>query len=314
MCLGFRATKRNSMRFEKLDLNLLVVLDALLKEKSVSRASELLNLSQSGTSAALSRLREFFEDELLTPSGRVMTLTPRAEELAGPVMEALGQIREKILTPDKFDAGTSQRTIKIAAIDVVVQVLLSKLVCSAAKEAPGICLDICALSDEPAVMLQRGHADIVISLDYLVAAEQSHEWLYNEDFVVIGCQENPHLTGEMTAQLFMQLGHVSVCVNRNQIGFDEMALRRLGIDRRVEAIAPSFVSVPRLLLGTQRIAVIHRRLANQVRATLPVTIFEMPFEFPLVREIAQWPRRHDNDKAIKWCIRRLKEISEQLES
>lgn len=300
------------MRFENLDLNLLVVLDALLEEKNVSRASERLNLSQSGASAALSRLREFFDDDLLTPSGRTMTLTPRGEKLVEPVRASLEQIRQTILTPEEFDPSTSQRTISIAAIDVVVQVLLSRVVASLSTEAPGIILEIIALNDEPAAMLQRGQADIVVSLDFLVDSDQPSDWLYDEDFVVIGDKQNPQLQGEMTPELFDQLGHVSVRVSRKNLGFDELALRRLGIERKIETIAPSYVSVPRLLLGTNRIAVIHRRLADQVRRTLPIQLFEMPYEFPKVREVAQWSSRHANDKAIKWVVQRMKEISLQL--
>ena len=87
------------MRFEKLDLNLLVVLDALLHEKSVSAAAERLNLSQSGASAALARLREFFEDDLLVPTGRTMNTTPRADKLIKPVRAALDNIRDTIQSP-----------------------------------------------------------------------------------------------------------------------------------------------------------------------------------------------------------------------
>lgn len=300
------------MRFENLDLNLLVVLDALLEEKNVSRASERLNLSQSGASAALSRLREFFEDDLLTLSGRTMTLTPRGEKLVEPVRASLEQIRATILTPEDFNPATSERKISIAAIDVVVQVLLSKVVASISQEAPGMVLELTSLNEDPGAMLQRGQADIVVMLDYLEVADQPSDWLYDEDFVVIGCSSNPHLEGEMTRELFDRLGHVAVHVNRNQLGFDELALRRLGIERRVETIAPSFISVPRLLLNTQRIAVIHRRLADQVRNTLPIKMFEMPYDFPKVREIAQWSSRHANDQAVKWVVGRMKQISRTL--
>ena len=302
------------MRFENLDLNLLVVLDALLEEKSVSRASERLHLSQSGASAALSRLREFFSDDLLTPSGRAMALTPRGEALVEPVRASLEQIRTTILTPEVFDPAISERTVAIAAIDVVIQVLLSKLVPILASEAPGLVLELSALNNEPATMLQRGHADIVIMLDYLVAPDQPSEWLYDEDFVVVGWAENPHLQDEMTRELFDQLGHVSVRVSRESLGFDELALRRLGIHRRVETIAPSFVSVPRLLLGTERVAVVHRRLAMQVEKTLPVKLFEMPYDFPKVREVAQWSSRHGNDAAIKWVVGRMKALAQTLDN
>lgn len=300
------------MRFEQLDLNLLVVLDALLEEQSVSRAAERLNLSQSGASAALSRLREFFEDDLLKPTGRTMAITPRGESLIKPVRAALDLIRGTILATEEFDPARSDRTIAIAAIDVVVQVLLTKAVGIFAREAPGMTFEVLPLNEEPATMLQRGQADIVIALDYLIASDQPSEKLYDEDFVIIGWRDNPHLAGEMTRELYQQLGHVSVRLNRNAVGFDEIALRRLGVERKIESLAPSFVSLARFVIETDRIATIHRRLAAQLNSTLPITIFELPFEFPKVREVAHWSSRSTNDEAIGWVLKRLKEIATTL--
>lgn len=302
------------MRFERLDLNLLVVLDALLEEQSVSLAAERLNLSQSGASAALNRLREFFEDDLLVSSGRTMTRTPRALELIQPVKAVLSLIRESVLTPETFDASESDRTISIAAIDVVARVLLTKAVAIFSSEAPNMRFKILPLSDDPAAMLQRDNADIIIALDYLADATLPSETLYKDDFVAICWTENPHVKDEMDRGLYEKLGHVSVHLNHNVEGFDEMALRRNGIHRRIEAYAPGFASVPRFVINTDRIATIHRSLATQVRATLPIKVFELPFEFPKVREVAQWSAKNTNDAAVKWVVGRLKAIAETIQS
>ncbi|MEH6662630.1 MAG: LysR family transcriptional regulator [Parasphingorhabdus sp.] len=302
------------MRFEKLDLNLLVVLDALLEEQSVSLAAERLNLSQSGASAALSRLREFFEDDLLVPSGRAMTCTPRGDALIQPVKAALALIRETILTPEEFDPALSDRTISIAAIDVVAHVLLTEAVGIFSREAPHMRFEVLPLAEEPVAMLQRGQTDIIIALDFLVDASLPSECLYEDDFVVIAWTENPHIKGNMTKELYEQLGHVSVRLNHNVPGFDETALRRIGIHRNIETFAPSFASVPRFVIKTDRIATIHRRLAAQISDTLPIRIFELPFEFPKVREMAQWSAKNANDEAVRWVVHRLQKIAQKLEN
>tara|TARA_R110002033_G_scaffold60285_6_gene110439 strand:- start:991 stop:1899 length:909 start_codon:yes stop_codon:yes gene_type:complete len=302
------------MRFEKLDLNLLVVLDALLEEQSVSQAAERLHLSQSGASAALSRLREFFEDDLLVPSGRAMTCTPRGEALIQPVKAALTLIRETILTPDAFDPAVSDRAISIASIDVVAHVLLTEALGVLSKEAPNMRFTVLPLTEDPVAMLQRGQTDIIIALDFLVDANLPSEFLYEEDFVVISWKENPFIDGEMTSDLYGQLGHVSVRLNHNAPGFDETALRRIGIHRNIKTYAPSFASVPRFVINTNRIATIHRHLANQISGTLPINVFELPFEFPTVREVAQWSAKNANDEAVRWVVRRLQEISKNLEN
>src|SRR4051812_4555036 len=103
------------MRFERLDLNLLVAFDALIEDRSVSMAAKRLFLSQPALSGALNRLRDFFGDELLVPSGRQMIPTPKAEELRGPVREALMLIRSRITTPSTFDPATADRLFSLAA-------------------------------------------------------------------------------------------------------------------------------------------------------------------------------------------------------
>src|SRR5687767_5141559 len=105
------------MRFERLDLNLLVALDVLIEERSVSVAANRLFLSQPALSGALNRLREYFNDELLVQSGRQMILTPKAEELRAPVREALMFIRSRITTPSDFDPATAQRKFILVASD-----------------------------------------------------------------------------------------------------------------------------------------------------------------------------------------------------
>ena len=129
------------MRFERLDLNLLVALDALLAEKSVSAAAERLCLSQSATSSALGRLREYFKDELLVLKGRKMVVTARGEELVEPVRAVLQQIRTTISVAPEFDPKTSDRTISIMASDFVTHVVLSDALRFLEKEAPNMRLE-----------------------------------------------------------------------------------------------------------------------------------------------------------------------------
>ena len=298
------------MRFEKLDLNLLVVLDALLSDKSVSAAAERLNLSQSGASAALARLREFFEDDLLIQTGRTMSTTPRADKLVEPVRAVLEQIRHTILTPEAFDPAKSDRTITITAIDYVVQVLLARTIAAFAKEAPHMRIRIDALSTEPLATLQRGLTDIIVGLDYLMSPDHPSEWLYDERFVAISWKGNTALKGPMTRQFYENAGHVCAMMGRLVPGFDETALRRLGIERRIEVYAPSYTSIARLVMGTDRIATIHERLATQLKDTLPLDVHELPFEFPTVREVVQWSSRNSGDPAIQWVVSRLKQIAQ----
>jgi LysR family transcriptional regulator, nod-box dependent transcriptional activator len=302
------------MRFEKLDLNLLIALDALLQEKGVSLAADRLNLSQSATSGALAKLRDYFKDELLVLNGRSMALTPRGEKLVAPVRSVLEQIRETIIVTEAFEPGSSDRTLSIMATDYIVEILLRPAIVAFATEAPGIRFELVPIIEHPVEALQRGHADILIGIDNVISTEHPSELLYTEDFVIAGWTGNPQLTDPMTLATYEQLGHVAVRFGQQTASYEGTATRLRAIPRRVEVIAPSFSSVGGLIVGTNRIATIHRLLAVRMAEFLPLTLMELPFEMPPVRESAQWTSRSANDPAVAWLVLRLKQIAEQLRS
>lgn len=302
------------MRFEKLDLNLLIALDALLQERGVSLAAHRLNLSQSAVSGALARLRDYFRDDLLMLQGRSMALTPRAMELVDPVRAVLEQIRETITVADPFDPATSDRTLSIMATDYIVEILLRPAIVVCASAAPGIRFELVPIVENPVEALQRGQANLLIGIDNVVSTEHPTALLYTEDFVVAGWRENPLLAEPMTLECYEQLGHVAVRFGRQTDSYEATATRLRSVARRVEVIAPNFQSAASLVVGTNRIATIHRLLAVRMAEFLPLTLLELPFEVPAVREIAQWSSRSSNDPAIVWLVGLLKQIADDLRS
>ena len=302
------------MRFEKLDLNLLIALDALLQERGVSLAADRLHLSQSAASGALARLREYFKDDLLVLNGRNMELTPRAEALIAPVHSVLEQIRNTIMVAEPFEPKTSDRTLSIMATDYIVEILLRPAIVAFATEAPGVSFELVPIVESPVDALQRGRADLLIGIDNVVSTEHPSELLYTEDFVIAGWRDNPMLTGPMTLESYQQLGHVAVRFGRQTSSYEATAARLRSIARRVEVVAPNFVPVGSLLVGTNRIATLHRLLAVRLAEFLPLKLLELPFEMPPVREIAQWSSRSANDPAVTWLVGRLKQIAAQIQS
>ena len=145
------------------DLNLLVALDALLMEKSVTRAGVRMHLSQSAMSDPLARLRRAFEDDLLVPIGRRMDLTPLGRELVQPVRDILLQIRNTMTTRAKFDAATSERHFSIAVSDYVTTILLQELLQRLASSAPHATFDLQPIGPRAIEDLERGHLDFLIA-------------------------------------------------------------------------------------------------------------------------------------------------------
>ena len=294
------------MRFGRLDLNLLVALDALLTEKSVSLAADRLCLSQSATSSALGRLRDYFGDELLVVKGRHMILTARAEELIEPVRAVLEQIRSTIAIAPPFDPATADRQVRIMASDYTTQVLLAEALAQLERDAPNMRFEIQPMSTNPIEAVERGYIDLLVTIDFAVSADHPSQVLFEDDYVVVGDAQNPAMQGEMTRERYFELGHVTARFGRAQMpAFEEWFTRRQKQQRRIEVVAPSFLSLPGLVLGTSRIVTMHRRLAQQVVQTFPLVMRELPFAIPPIREVVQWHLTNSNDKALRWVIERL---------
>ncbi len=294
------------MRFERLDLNLLVALDALLAERSVSLAAERICLSQSATSSALGRLRDYFGDELLVVKGRQMVLTSRAEALVEPVRAVLEQIRTTISVTPPFDPATSDRTIRVMASDYVTDVSLAATLNELQSEAPNMRFHILPMSEQLLESLERGFVDIIITIDYAISTDHPRQILFEDDYVVVGWNGNPAMQKPMTRELYFALGHISARFGRAQLfAFEDWFVRRQKQARRVEVIAPSFLTLPSLIIGSNRIATMHRKLATRLAEYLPLVLREVPMDIPPIREAAQWHISNNNDPAIRWFIERL---------
>ncbi|MFM5930313.1 MAG: LysR family transcriptional regulator [Novosphingobium sp.] len=295
-----------AMRFGRLDLNLLVALDALLTERSVSLAADRLCLSQSATSSALGRLREYFGDELLVVRGRQMVLTARAEELVEPVQAVLEQVRTTIAVAPQFDPASSDRQIRLMASDYSTEVLVSKVVHELAEIAPGIRFEIQPMNDHPVDSIERNQIDLLLTIDFAISADHPSMILFDDDHVVVGWAENPAMQQPMTKALYFEMGHVTSRFGKSRIpAFEDAFQRRQKQMRRVEVVAPTFLSVPGLIIGTDRIATVHRRLAEKLVKIHPLVMRELPFDIPPIREALQWHITNNNDAGLRWVIERF---------
>lgn len=294
------------MRFGRLDLNLLVALDALLTERSVSLAADRLCLSQSATSSALGRLREYFGDDLLVLKGRSMILTSRAEELIDPVRSVLEQIRTTVAVAPPFEPATADRVIRIMASDYSTEVLLAKVMADLAIEAPTIRFEIHPMHDSPIEAIERGYIDLLLTIDYAISADHPSQLLFEDDYVVVGDRENPAMAQPMTRELYFELGHVTARFGKARVpAFEDWFVRRQKQQRRIEVVAPTFLSLPGLIVGTKRVATMHRRMAEVFVRSLPLVMREIPFSIPPIRETIQWNIANNNDRALRWMVERL---------
>lgn len=298
------------MRFKGLDLNLLVAFDSLLDTRNVSRSAERLNLSQSALSAALARLRDYFNDPILVPHGRRMHPTAFAESLLPQVRDALRQIDAVVATSTSFDPPTSRRKFGIINSDYVTIAVMVPLIRRLAEIAPTVAIEMMLPGEHSAQRLEEGSIDIVIVPDGYASPNHPSDLLFEERHVVVGWSGNPVLHGPVSAEDFCSAGHVAVSVGAfHTPSFADRHLEMLGVERRIEVRAPAFATVPALLEGTSRLAVMHERLALMLARRLPIGIQPLPFTIPLLRQMMQYHRARTMDEGLVWLRQQIADVS-----
>ncbi|GLU33239.1 LysR family transcriptional regulator [Trinickia caryophylli] len=294
------------MRFNKLDLNLLVALDALLTEESISRAAEKIHLSQSAMSNALARLREYFGDELLVQVGRKMELTSRAQGLKDAVRDILVRVDATVAARPLFVPSQANRLFRMLVSDYTMMTLMPHVLQLAYAQAPGVRFELRPQATQPQRVLERGEADLLIIPKDYCSPEHPSEQLFEEAFCCVLWNEGRLASGEMTEERYMTAGHVVVQPG-DGIALEDWFMQRLGIKRQVEASTFSFLSPAHLVVGTHRVATMHVRLARQAARTLPVTIRPLPLAMPQMRQAVQWHKHRTSDPGLAWMRGLLKE-------
>lgn len=289
------------MRFKRLDLNLLVALDVLVAERSITRAAKRLNLSQSATSGVLARLREYFEDELLTQVGRNMALTPLAESLAGPVRSVLLQIQSTIETKPAFIPEESVRHFRVISSDYPTSVLLSEVTRQLSLLAPKITVEILAPGDAPIDQLDRGEVDLLIMPEKYISAEHPSDLLFEDTYSCVVWASNTLVKDSISREQYMSLGHVATLWGNQRLpSLEEWFLKNAGLSRHIEVSVGNFNALPQLVIGTNRIATMHTRLARMFVNYFPLRVLPMPMEMPSIVLRMQWHKFFDKDPAHIW--------------
>ena len=298
------------MRFNRLDLNLLVALDALLTEHSTTRAARRLNLSQSAMSGALARLRKYFSDPLFVPAGRRLVPTPLAESLVGPTRDVLLQIQATIITKPGFDPKSARRHFTIIATDYFTAVFLPGLAARVHRMAPGITMEVLPFGGDLHARLDRGEVDFLVVPDRYKVEGHPSEVLFTDRYTCIAWKGSRSVGKRLSLEHYLALGHVVTRFGiSHRATLDEVMLQRAGHQRRIEVVTNNFISVPYLVVGTNRIATVHLRLARQAVASLPIRIVSPPLAFPPVMETVQWHRHAESDPGHQWLRSQLRAIA-----
>jgi DNA-binding transcriptional LysR family regulator len=289
------------MRFNKLDLNLLVALDAMLELQSISRAAERLHMSQSSMSNALGRLREYFGDELLVQVGRRMELTARADSLREAVHDVLLRVDTTITAQPQFHPAQSDREFRISLSDFTMATLMPHLLALASKQSNTVRFRFLPQVGQPELALERGEADLLVVPKSYCSPDHPVERLFDEHFECAVWRDSRLASTELSFDIYVGAGHVVMQPPGDaRPAFESGFMQRFGVARRVDVTTFSFASAPGLVVGTDRIATVHGRLARQAALFLPIVLRPLPLPMPPMEQAMQWHKYRSTDPGLLW--------------
>lgn len=295
------------MRFNRLDLNLLVALDALLTERNISRAAEKVHLSQSTMSHALSRLREHCKDELLVQVGRKMELTPRAEALRDPIRDVLVRISATMDADLEFDPAQSDREFVLHVSDYSMDLLFPHVLALAHQQGSRVRFKLLPQVGSPSRSLERGEVDLLLIPATYCSPDHPTEAVFEEEFLCVVWQGSQLAHGELSIDRYVNARHVVMePPGTGQPAYENWLMQRYGITRQIEVSTYSFSTIPSMIVGTELIATVHARLARKAARALPLEILQLPLAMPPLVQSMQWHQHRTHDAGLAWVRSLLK--------
>ncbi len=294
------------MDLRRYDLNLLVTLEALLDEGSVTAAARRLNLSQSAVSAALDRLRTVFSDPLLVRVGNRMQPTPFAKRLQGPIKTALASVSLALALPQRFDPSRAKLTVRLGVTDYVGLMILPKFYAALSREAPGITLDVVPRpADDSLARLLAGEIDMTVKVNPPEGRDLYSTTLLEESFACAMRAGHPLARGRLTLERLVEYPHVSVTAHVGSAGLVDRAFAESGLRRRVPVTVAGFGSTFALLAESDLVAVVPALIGHHEKARFGLAIRPSPLPLPSYPLSLVWHQRTAHDAAHRWVREQL---------
>ncbi len=297
-----------AMNVSALDLNLFVVLHAVLEERSATRAAKRLHVTQSAVSNALARLRSTLGDPLVVRSGRGLVATPRAEELAPMIAQAMGHIERALERGKAFVPEESTRTFTIAAADNHQTSEAPRVAAAFAKRLPRaglryVSADFLAATDG----LATGEVDVAFVPSAMLGEGDLGERVFADRACLVVRRGHPRLRGKLTPRLFNELRHIDVEVPLGKKGFGHRAVaqhwKSLGLERQVAVTVPYFTTAALIASRTDYVAGLPSRAAEVLCEVLPIQVAKATFPLPAMDISLAWHERTDADEGARFFRR-----------
>ena len=302
----------DTMNLAALDLNLLVALDALLRDASVSRAALRIGLSQPAASHALQRLRHLLGDPLLVRVGARMELTPRAQALRGPLAQALDQVRA-LFVAEGFDASRSERRFRLMMPDLAVELLVPPLMQKMTVLAPNVQIDIVPWRG-PAIF----NAEFARSVDMVISIGNAfkgfHRQLLYTDSDALALRNGHTLSAKLMQQdEFLKARHVAVVIRGQNEDLIDDWLRSKGLERHIALVVPGYLEALHVVARSDLVAFVPRRLIRALARPLTLTTVAPPLDPGIDEQFMFTPTRAQLDPASIWLRQVMLQVGREMD-
>jgi len=303
-----------NVNLRSVDLNLLVVFDAIMAERSVTRAAERLHLTQPAVSHALSRLRALFRDPLFarTPAG--LEPTPLAARLAGRLRAVLGEIGALLVPGDEFEAATSDRRYTIGMSDYAAFVFLPSLAGRLQTLAPAVRLIVRHTSHvQGLAMIDAGEAEVIVGNFPKPPNRMRAELLFKEGFLCAAHRDHPAFARPLNLPTYLALEHLHVSLRGEPSGYVDEVLARKRHRRKVAMTVGHFLVAPSIVAATDLVATEPARVMGPAAQQLGLAIQRPPVDLPEFEVVQMWSRRLATDSGHAWLRRQIAEVAAEVQ-
>ncbi len=283
-----------------LDLNLLVALDALLRERSVTRAARRVGVGQPAMSHSLKRLRDFLSDPIFVRVGREMQVTPLAQQLEAPLRRWLAELRTVLNAPGPFEPATCERRFTLVTSDLLA-VLLPTLVERMQEQAPNVRLVVRTPDADPVRALQSSGADLALAPPQAHAPGMCQRVVSRITWATFLAPGHRGLEdGELSLERWLQIPHITVDTASSGPSFVASAVASAGLQRHVGLVVPSFLVAPYVVARSEMLFTAPRELVGPIAQILGLCVVEPPLDLPEIPVLELWPERLHADPAHVW--------------
>lgn len=291
----------NNLKLEDINLNLLVSLNALLGERSVTQAAKRMGVTQSAMSHSLRRLRDLFDDPLLVGGAAGMVLTPRAERLATPLREELIELERVVRDETRFDPSTARRTFRLSTTDFIAMVMMPPLLDIVTRESSNVDLTVQQVEfDRLAWQLETGELAMSLGVSMGASVGLKRKKLFEDDFVCVVRKNHPGVQEPMTMETYLSLSHMLISPKSDGDSVVDRALAKMSRARRIALRVPFFAAAPMMIASSDMILTAPRRMVERLAPRFDLELHEPPLQLPRFSVVATWHERFDKDEAHRW--------------